>query len=229
MNFLSKHQRYLGKSVLGLVMGLALTANAQTTAFFFTGPNGYVCGGKTGLVTAEDGFVFYAQRNFDNGVSLDVFGPNPLNFGASLNFAAPHNVPLTIGTYLDATRYPFQAPNSPGLSFSMNGRGDNTLTGFFTVLEIAYGPGNSITSFAADFTQYDEGQMNWWNQGSIRFNSSLPIPEPAVPSLLITGCAILLRKLCQGKTQQSASQGKREPKPTAPAASALVVASRADS
>jgi len=195
MNFLSKPQRYLGKSTLGLVIGLALTANGQTTAFFFTGPHGYVSGGKTGLVTVEDGFTFYAQRNLDNGVSLSIYAPNPLTFDAHLDFAAPHNVPLTIGTYLDATRYPFQGPNSPGLSFSMNGRGDNTLTGFFTVLEIEYGPGNSITSFAADFTQYDEGQMDWWNQGSIRFNSSLPIPEPAVPSLLIVGCTFSLGKL----------------------------------
>jgi hypothetical protein len=105
-----------------------------------------------------------------------------------LDFSAPANVPLTIGTYLGATRYPFngppfQDPGVPGLNFTLNSRGDNTLTGFFTVLEIQYGTGNSLTSFAGDFTQYDEGHMDWWNVGNIRYKSSLPIPEPSTLSL----------------------------------------------
>ena len=40
----------------------------------------------------------------------------------------------------------------------------------------------------------DEGNMDWWNQGSIRFNSSLPIPEPRTLSFLcFAAMAALIR------------------------------------
>jgi hypothetical protein len=98
--------------------------------------------------------------------------------------ALPAETITKIRLSLGATRWPFQYPSAPGLDFSGDGRGDNTLTGYFNVLEIQYGSGNSIVSFAADFVQYDEGHMDWWNQGSIRFNSSLPIPEPSTLALI---------------------------------------------
>jgi hypothetical protein len=39
-----------------------------------------------------------------------------------------------------------------------------------------------LTSFAADFVQYDEGFTSWWNDGQIRYNYT--VPEPAAPSLV---------------------------------------------
>jgi hypothetical protein len=177
-----------------VLVALACSAVAQTTAFYFTSsPTSWVGGGQTELITPADGYTFDASQNFDNGVSLSITN-FPIKEWWYLDFAAPNNVPLTPGTYLGAARFPFQNPGQPGLSFTGDGRGDNILTGYFNVLEVQYGSGNSIISFAADFVQYDEGNMDWWNQGSIRFNSSLPIPEPRTLSLLcFAAMAALIR------------------------------------
>lgn len=74
-----------------------------------------------------------------------------------LDFAAPAGQTLAVGTYDSATRYPFQDASVPGLSVSGNGRGCNTLTGSFTVTEIAIGASGAIEHFDADFEQHCEG------------------------------------------------------------------------
>jgi len=178
---------------------VALPARAETILFYTSSPDSWVGGGETVSVTPSSGFEFFPSRNFDNGVSFAVndFGTNP-DFWARrwwyLDFAAPNDAPLIPGTYLGATRFPFQDPAVPGLSFSGNGRGNNTLTGQFTVLEARYTAAGDVLSFAADFIQYDEGFSSWWNVGSIRFNSDAPIstiPEPSVGLLVLTGLAVL--------------------------------------
>jgi hypothetical protein len=68
------------------------------------------------------------------------------------------------------------------------------LTGLFNVLEIVYGPGGSVSSFAVDFLQYDEGIETRWNLGSLRYNSSVPIslvPEPMSWAMFAAGLAAL--------------------------------------
>src|SRR5262249_17940666 len=77
---------------------------------------------------------------------------------------------LVAGTYEGATRYPFQSPTVPGLSISGDGRGCNTLTGRFVVLDVTYGPTGDVLGFAADFEQHCEGGSDALF-GSIRFRS----------------------------------------------------------
>lgn len=146
-----------------------LPAAAQPTVLLMhSRPGDYIGAGGNWLHTPADG-SFTATKNFDNGVSLRFDG------GAAVwwmvDFAAPQNAPLTPGTYDLATRYPFQAATEPGLSVSGTGRGCNMLTGRFTVLEIVYGAGTTITSFAANFEQHCEG-MAAALYGSVRFNAS---------------------------------------------------------
>jgi hypothetical protein len=74
-----------------------------------------------------------------------------------------------------ATRFPFQAATVPGLSVSGEGRGCNTLTGRFEVLEVTYGPSGEVLTFAADFAQHCEG-MGPALTGSIRYNAG-PVPS----------------------------------------------------
>lgn len=183
-----------------LVMLLLLPIQAlSTTALYYTSsPESWVGHGETVLVTPDQGFEFTATQNFDNGVSFAVndFSTNPDYWATHwwyLDFAAPNMDPLTVGTYLGATRFPFQSLGEPGLNFSGNGRGNNTLTGQFSVLEANYALDGSILSFAADFKQYDEAFESWWNVGSIRYNSSIPIspvPEPSTLALLFAGVAV---------------------------------------
>ena len=91
-----------------------------------------------------------------------------------MDFCAPDGALLTCGSYSNAHRY-LGLTSYPGLSFMGNGRGDNTLTGYFAVLELANSTNGTLQSFAADFMQYDEGKTNAWNQGSLRFNSMVPV------------------------------------------------------
>jgi hypothetical protein len=83
--------------------------------------------------------------------------------------------PLRVGSYENATRYPFQSPTSPGLSVFGSGRGCNTLTGRFDVLEVSYSATGQIDRFSADFAQHCDGQPPALF-GSIRYNATVGFP-----------------------------------------------------
>jgi hypothetical protein len=128
-------------------------AHAQTTILFLDSqPGDYVGGGQQITITPATG-AFSASRNFDNVVSVFV---NAVGGFWSLNFAAPGDAPLAIATYDNATRWPLQAPVSPGLDVTGQGRGCNTSTGSFVVREVGYGPSGDVVAFAADFEQHCE-------------------------------------------------------------------------
>ena len=170
----------MGTGSATLVLTILPTTVPTTAFYYYSSTNSYVGGGNSQLYTTASGTAFKASKNYDNGVSIDV---NGLGDGWSISFAAPGDAPLTKGTtYLGATRFPFQSGN-PGLSFTGNGRGNNTLTGWFTVLDIVYGSDSNIVSFAADFVQYDEGNTNAWNVGSVRYNSIIPGNFPSAPEI----------------------------------------------
>ncbi len=75
----------------------------------------------------------------------------------NLDFDSPTGQPLVAGTYLGATRYPFNVGAEPGLNVSGQGRGVNTLTGFFTVYDILIDPSGAVVHFKADFSQSADG------------------------------------------------------------------------
>ena len=161
-----------------------VAAGAQTTLLVLDSePGDFIGGGKKQIFSLADG-TFTARRNFDNGVSVVFNGINFEHFW-HLDFAAAHEVPLTPGIYEGATRFPFQEPDEPGLSVSGDGRGCNTLTGRFEVLEVKYGSGDTVTSFAATFEQHCEGASPALF-GSILFNSGAPVPPEL--TLTLTGC-----------------------------------------
>jgi hypothetical protein len=137
----------------------ATTAQAQVTSVSITGF------GPPLFVTPADG-SFSTFTNFDNGVSVAFFGSNDFFF---LDFAAPNNLPLTVGTYTGATRFPLQAPTESGLNLSIDGAGCDTLTGSFTVLEAVY-DANGVVSFDATFQQFCDGSTTPAS-GEIRFNA----------------------------------------------------------
>ena len=95
----------------------------------------------------------------------------------TLDFKARDGVELIAGPYEGATRYPFQSPATPGLDVSGSGRGCNTLTGRFDVLEAVYAADGSVQKFAADFEQHCEGATPAL-RGSVRYNASATFPPP---------------------------------------------------
>jgi hypothetical protein len=94
------------------------------------------------ILTAADG-VFTATRNFDQGVSIGVNNGN----NWTLDFAGPTNTTLVPGSYDGAQRFPFQPAGFPGLAVSGAGRGCNTLTGRFDVLNASYATNGDVLSF----------------------------------------------------------------------------------
>ncbi len=110
----------------------------------------------------------------NNGSLVRVHYQNP-NIGTDywdFSFESPGtNVPLTVGTYTGAVRYPFNPEGTPGLSVTGQGRGSNTLTGFFTIHAISISALGQVQSFAASFEQHSEGATPAL-RGTVQFNHS---------------------------------------------------------
>ncbi len=169
-----------------LDVALAGQANGQDTFYFTSSQSSWVGGGLTETITPQQGYTFTEQNNGnDLDFSITDF---PAGEWWYLDFIGPNSTRVTPGLYANATRYPFQG-SGPGLSFVGDGRGDNQLTGYFNVLQATYNTSGQLQSFAADFVQYDEGNLSAWNDGSIRFNSTIPIPEPS--TLALAGCGMI--------------------------------------
>ena len=158
-------------AVLLSLLAFSLPVHAAETSLSMTSDLGdYIGGGQTYFYTPADG-VFSAQANYGQGVSIS-FNTSNYSHWWHLDFAAPYNTPLTVGSYTGAVRFPFQGSNLPGLSVYGDGRGCNTLTGTFQVLEVIYGVANDIQSFDATFEQHCEGSTTAL-RGQVRYNASL--------------------------------------------------------
>ena len=179
--------------VLGVVAATFLlhvfsagTASAQTTSLDLRSqPGDYIGGGIDQTFGPADG-IFTALRNFNNGVSVNFNGGPHWWF---LNFAGPENTPLVPGVYENATRWPFHSPTGPGLDISGEGRGCNTLTGRFEVLEAVYGTTGEVERFAATFEQHCEGGVPAL-LGSVLYNSTVP-PPPPPPTICVSKVATI--------------------------------------
>ena len=160
-------------------------AQAATSLSFLSSPYSYVGGGETVSAGPDNGFDIgvYGDPFTMLGFSIaESWTPEGLSRYWNLELAAPEGASLSVGSYANATRWPFQETTAPGLTFSGNYRGNNRLTGSFNILESNVADDGTF-SFAVDFLQYDEEITNAWIKGAIRYNSEVPInltPEPIV-------------------------------------------------
>lgn len=156
-------------------------AQTVTSLSMTSSPGDYVGQGQTYFLSPTTG-TFSAQVNSGGGVSISYQGFTPGDFW-NLDFSAPNNVPLTQGTYLNATRFPFQTAGVPGLAVYGDGRGCNNDYGSFTVLQVVYGPNNTVTAFDATFTQYCESLTAPPLTGEIRYNANVILALSAPTNL----------------------------------------------
>jgi hypothetical protein len=132
-----------------------------------------------------------------SGVQVTVTAPGQ---SWTLSFAAPSPGWLVPGTYTGATRWPFQAPGTPGLDVSGDGRGANTVAGQFTVTQAVYDSSGNVVSFAVSFTQYGDGSsaaltgqvdFNFTNneQRGVLANDTDPNPGATLTAILVSSPA----------------------------------------
>jgi hypothetical protein len=133
-------------SVLIRDPNVALTALAMSSQ-----AGDYIGQGLEYLITLSDATL--TPSSSANVVSFFINNGN--DWGT--DFAGPTTARLARGAYENAQRYPFQPAGTPGLSVSGDGRGCNTLTGNFQVLQAGYNSSNVLQSFAANFEQHCEG------------------------------------------------------------------------
>jgi hypothetical protein len=125
---------------------------------FVSDTGDYIGQGWTLLHEAPSATFTTTTHSSLRGVTLNIVGSNGLNsMHWSLDLSAPQGQQLAPGTYLNATRYPFQAPTVPGLTFSGDGRGCNTSNGQFTVQNIVFATDGSVQQLRASFEQHCEG------------------------------------------------------------------------
>jgi hypothetical protein len=138
------------------------------------------------------GNLFFA-RSSEAGSDLTVtVQPN----GSSsdewvLEFAAPFGQQLVPGTYTGAVRASERGTTSPGLDVSGELRGCSSLTGSFTVLDVAYEPSGYVDSFHATFEQHCDGAAPAL-RGEVQVTNPPP-PPPIAASLMVDDTAQLAR------------------------------------
>lgn len=186
-----------------------LTAQATTRLeldrYGAIGPDPYAFGAPWGLkrtevFTVDDG-VFSMGNTSANSVRVSFrssAGAPLSNRRISVSFSTDMlGVPLQVGTYLDAERFPFNAPGHPGLDLTDTGSGFNTLDGQFRIFDVQRNASGKVTSFAASFEIFNQpaptgspllGGRVWYNS-----DARIPaVPEPGTWLLFAVGAAGLM-------------------------------------
>lgn len=140
-------------------------------------PGDYIGQGELSQLTPEDGTFTVTPVDGERGVRIWFDGSEPGSWW-NLYFVAPEGAALQAGEYSGATRYPFQSPTTPGLSVSGSGRGCNTLSGSFEVLEISFAADGSVERFAASFEQHCEDADPALN-GEVLYLTEPPFDSPS--------------------------------------------------
>ena len=134
------------------------TSQMASSLQMVSDPGDYIGQGRTYNLSPSTGAFSATISATRNVVTIYYQNPSISTDWWTLNFASPaFNTPLDVGTYLGATRYPFNTNGAPGLSVYGQHRGSNTLTGFFTVSTLTLAPNGTLQSFAATFEQHSEG------------------------------------------------------------------------
>lgn len=145
----------VGQQTFNITQRAALGGNSLS---FVSDPGDYIGQGWTLLHEAPTSSFSPTFDSARNHLSFRIVSSDGLDtLDWSLDFAAPKGQQLTTGTYVNATRYPFQAPTVPGLSFGGDGRGCNQLSGQFTIADFAYGADGTVQRLTATFEQHCEG------------------------------------------------------------------------
>jgi hypothetical protein len=157
-----------------LLLIAAGASHAENLIYFYSEEGDYIGGGQERWFTDADGSFAINSSFFVpfNGGTVYFDGNQPVTWW-DLDFRAPDNDVLVPGFYPNAQRAAFADPGHPGIDFGGSGRGCNTITGEFTVLDIAFDGAGEPYRVAIDFVQHCEG-FTPALRGKVRFNTGIP-------------------------------------------------------
>ena len=163
-----------------IILALSPLANAETRfTVIDSSPTSWVARGYHNYTVSPAINWNFQVNNGGNALAFNLTGTPPGGTTVDnwfMTFGAPGNAVITPGVYANFQRWPFNDATHPGLSFGSTGRLDNAASGTFEVLEVTYGPGNQVLTFAANFTHYGEANTNNWAICELRYNSTVPAP-----------------------------------------------------
>jgi hypothetical protein len=121
-------------------------------------PGDYIGGGGTKRYDVSGGTWTAVTTGKPNSDRVSIRFVGGVGTDWNVNFAAPQGQVLKVGTYEGATRYPFHDEGTlPGLSFYGSGVGCNTVTGRFTIHDIAIDHEGKVHRLHATFRHHCEG------------------------------------------------------------------------
>jgi hypothetical protein len=153
-------------------------------------PGDYIGGGVPLAFSLADGDA--TLSNLSSASLVDAEFQGGVFNAWSLYFAGADASALVPGLYVNAQRWPFQAAGHPGLSVYGSGRGCNTLSGQFNVLEL--NAAANPQQFFARFLQSCEASMPTL-RGTIMFNGMAPgspVAQVAGPASAQVGATVVL-------------------------------------
>jgi hypothetical protein len=145
-------------------------AQSTPASFLFASSAQSSIGQGQGLFAATtNGYFVQLFQVAPNILQFSITPTNSISTNWLVEFSTTNDF-FTTGIYSNAVNF---GGSPTRLVFGGAGRGDNTSGGIFDVLEATYSD-NQIVSFAADFIQFDNDDTNSWEEGSIRYNSTIP-------------------------------------------------------
>ncbi len=139
-----------------------ITPTSGNYVYLQSDPGDYIGAGGTYLYTPANATITTSGSGGRFSIAVS---------GWSGDFQAMIGVPLLQpGYYGDLQRYPFQNPAKGGLSWSGQGRGCNTLKGWFVIDAVSY-TGVNLTSLDLRFEQHCEGLTSAL-RGSIHWSAN---------------------------------------------------------
>jgi hypothetical protein len=161
------------RRLAAVLLLFAASAASAETILTIQSETGEPVGAGVDVTVVPAAGTFSSYELPDQGVAVDF---DSVAFNWTLEFAAPGDVPLAVGSFPDAVSRTDNGPLQAGLDARRGGAWCEELTGAFEVLEVAYGAGGAVDSFAADFVQYCQFSSKKLS-GSIRFNANDALPD----------------------------------------------------
>ena len=153
-----------------------ITPATDNYVYLESEPGDYIGAGANYLYTGATAVVTVNAANARLSVGING------NEGWNGDFQAMSSISLLeIGYYPDVQRYPFHNPTKGGLSWSGEGRGCSSVTGWFVVDSVTY-DGNTLTAVSLRFEQLCDDSFGAL-RGEVHWDASdtTSPPGPVVP------------------------------------------------